>query len=138
MPLQALEPLTTLPAVSMISLQKGTGLEQLHSASFMERIHDWGGEVDLGPDAFVDTAAVLVNLDLVITTDTSMAHLAGALGLPVWVALHAASDWRWFRSGDLSPWYPTMRLFRQRHAGDWAPVIESMRVDIEAMLGKWR
>lgn len=134
MPLQALEPLTTLPGVSLISLQKGAGAEQLKSATFQRRIHDWGGELDLGPDAFVDTAALLMSLDVVITTDTSMAHLAGALGVPVWVALHRVSDWRWFRSGERSPWYPTMTLFRQQHAGDWTPVVESIRGGVEAML----
>jgi tetratricopeptide (TPR) repeat protein len=134
MPLQALEPIAALPGVSLISLQKGAGLDQLHSASFKERIQDLGGGLDLGKDAFVDTAAVLMNLDLVISTDSSLAHLAGALGVPVWVALHAASDWRWFRSGDSSPWYPTMRLFRQVRPGDWAPVVDSMRGGVETML----
>ena len=134
MPLQALEPLAALDGVSLISLQKGAGLEQLRAVSFKERIHDLSGELDLGKDSFVDTAAVLMNLDLIITTDTSLAHLAGALGVPVWVALHRAADWRWFRTGDSSPWYPTMRLFRQRQAGDWAPVIDSMRGAIEATL----
>jgi tetratricopeptide (TPR) repeat protein len=133
MPLKALEPLTTLPGVSLISLQKGAGLEQLQSAPFKSRIHDLGSEIDLGADAFLDTAALMMSLDLVITTDTSIAHLAGALGVPVWVALHGASDWRWFRSGVRSPWYPTMRLFRQHCPGDWTQVIASVRDALEAM-----
>ena len=61
-----------------------------------------------------------------------MAHLAGALGIPVWVALHRTSDWRWFEAGERSPWYPSMTLFRQERAGDWKPVTESMRASIAA------
>ena len=71
--------------------------------------------LDEGPDGFLDTAAVMANLDLVITSDTSIAHLAGALGRPVWVALRLVPDWRWMLDRADSPWYPTMRLFRQSH-----------------------
>jgi tetratricopeptide (TPR) repeat protein len=84
---------------------------------------------DLSPEAtgaadFLDTAQIVAGLDLVITVDTSMAHLAGALGKPVWILLPArATDWRWLRGRDDSPWYPTARLFRQRTAGDWEPVL---------------
>ena len=75
--------------------------------------------------AFMDTAAVMKNLDLVITSDTATAHLAGALGVNVWVALPAVPDWRWFLGRADSPWYPTMRLFRQPAPGDWsAPFAE--------------
>jgi hypothetical protein len=73
-------------------------------------------------DDFVDTAAVMKNLDLVITSDTSIAHLAGSLGVPVWVALHEFSDWRWLQTRDDCPWYPTMRLFRQTRLGQWEDV----------------
>jgi hypothetical protein len=69
--------------------------------------------------AFLDTAAVVQNLDLVVTSDTAVAHLAGALGAPAWVALPLACDWRWLRGRDDSPWYPTLRLFRQHRWGDW-------------------
>ncbi|HEX7380170.1 MAG TPA: glycosyltransferase family 9 protein, partial [Pirellulales bacterium] len=81
---------------------------------------------DLSPrlNSFLDTAAVLANLDLHICCDTSLAHLAGALGVPVWVALPFAPDWRWLLDREDSPWYPTMRLFRQRREGDWSDVFE--------------
>ena len=83
-----------------------------------------GDEFDGGPDAFVDTAAVMSHLDLIITSDTSIAHLAGALGRPTWVALKYVPDWRWLLDRDDSPWYPTMRLFRQERDGDWSGAIE--------------
>ena len=82
--------------------------------------------LDAGPDAFVDTAAVMMNLDLVITADTSIAHLAGALGVPAWVALKHVPDWRWLTARADSPWYPTMRLFRQESDGDWQSVFRQM------------
>jgi hypothetical protein len=77
--------------------------------------------VDLGPDLhdFADTAAALMHLDLVITVDTSVAHLAGALGRPVWLLLSRGHDWRWIDCWEHSPWYPTMRIFRQEVANDW-------------------
>jgi ADP-heptose:LPS heptosyltransferase len=83
---------------------------------------------DLGSrfEDFADTAAVMANLDLVVTIDTSVAHLAGALGVPVWVALPFAPDWRWAPPGETSPWYPTMRLFRQTERGDWSGVFERL------------
>jgi tetratricopeptide (TPR) repeat protein len=79
-------------------------------------------------DAFVDTAAIMANVDLVITSDTAAAHLAGALGVPVWVALPFVPDWRWMLDRDDSPWYPTMRLFRQNQPGDWEGVFEEIEV----------
>lgn len=118
-PLAALEPLAREQGVSLISLQTGPGARQLESVTFADRIVSFGEELDAGSDAFVDSAAIMMHLDLVICSDTSVAHLAGALGIPVWVALHATSEWRWLLDRDDSPWYPTMRLFRQRHAGQW-------------------
>src|SRR6185312_17150176 len=113
MPLKVLAPLAEIPGVSLVSLQKGPGAEQLHEAPFRDRILDLGEDLDRGPDAFLDTAAVMAGLDLIISSDTSIAHLAGALARPVWVALNAAPDWRWLLDRADSPWYPTMRLFRQ-------------------------
>jgi ADP-heptose:LPS heptosyltransferase len=94
-----------------------------------------GDELDSGPDAFLDTAAILANLDLVISCDTSVAHLAGALGAPVWVALHAGSEWRWLRERGDSPWYPSMRLFRQSVPGDWRDVVSDMCRALEGWPG---
>jgi tetratricopeptide (TPR) repeat protein len=124
--LAALEPLTRQSGVSLISLQTGSGARQLESVPFAERIVSFGEELDAGPDAFVDTAAIMMTLDLVVCSDTSVAHLAGALGIPVWVALHATSEWRWLLDRDDSPWYPTMRLFRQRTAGRWDEVVADL------------
>ena len=85
--------------------------------------------IDLSADLndFADTAALIANVDLVITTCTAMAHLAGAMGKRVWVMLAFKADWRWFLDRDDSPWYPTMRLFRQTTRGEWAGVIERVR-----------
>src|SRR5262249_12086821 len=85
------------------------------------------GDFDTAHGAFMDTAATMMNLDLVITSDTSVAHLAGALGVPVWVALPFVPDWRWLLDRSDSPWYPTMRLFRQQKLGDWKSVFEEIR-----------
>jgi hypothetical protein len=84
--------------------------------------------------AFMDTAAVMKNLDLVISADTAIVHLAGALGVPVWVALPYASDWRWLQEREDSPWYPTMRLFRQTRWGDWDGVFDRIAGALEARL----
>lgn len=124
--LAVLEPLAREPGVTLISLQTGAGARQLESVDFADRILSFGEELDDGPDAFVDTAAIMMNLDLVICSDTSVAHLAGALGIPVWVALHTTSEWRWLLDRDDSPWYPTMRLFRQRTAGQWDEVVADL------------
>jgi len=123
-PLQALALLAGVEGVRLISLQRGQGEEQLNAAGFpIERLHP---DYDLGDSAFLDAAAVMKCVDLVVTCDTSIAHLAGALGVPVWVALKQDSEWRWMRGRDDSPWYPTMRLFRQPDAGNWDGVFAAM------------
>jgi tetratricopeptide (TPR) repeat protein len=132
-PLAALQPLAQLPGVSLVSLQKGPGLEQVHNVPFAERIIDLSADLDTGPDAFLDTAAVMAGLDLVITSDTSIAHLAGALGRPVWVALAASPEWRWGLERSDSPWYPTMRLFRQTTDGDWTVVVAAIMAALQAL-----
>jgi Glycosyltransferase family 9 (heptosyltransferase) len=91
------------------------------------RVEDFGSELDPGDDAFLDTAAVMEAVDLVITSDTSVAHLAGALGRPAWIALKRIPDWRWLLEGERSPWYPSHRLFRQEQQGDWGSVFERIR-----------
>jgi hypothetical protein len=90
------------------------------------KVETLGDDFDAGGEAFIDTAAAAMALDLVITCDTSVAHLVGALGRPVWVALKKDAEWRWLRGRDDSPWYPTMRLFRQRAMGDWEGVFADM------------
>ncbi len=116
-PLEALRPLASLPGVRLISLQKHHGLDQLASLAAELRIET--PQLDAGADAFVDTAAVMACVDLIVTSDTSVAHLAGALGRPVWVALQHVPDWRWQLAREDCPWYPSMRLFRQTRRSDW-------------------
>jgi hypothetical protein len=123
MKLAAFAPLAAVPGIRLISLQKGEGEAQLADCGFPVEVL---AGLDEGPDAFVDTAAVMMSLDLVVTSDTSIAHLAGALGRPVWVALRKVPDWRFMLDRDDSPWYPSMRLFRQVTDGDWAPVFAAM------------
>ena len=86
----------------------------------------------LGPfKGYLETASIIAQLDLIVSVDTSVAHLAGALGKPVWNLIQFAPDWRWFaRFGERTPWYPTMRLFRQPRRGIWAPVIEQVTVEL--------
>ena len=129
-PLAQLRPLADVPGIRLISLQRHDGLEQLGSLPDGLRIETLGDDLDAGPDAFIDTAAAMQNLDLVITSDTSVAHLAGALGRPVWVALQHVPDWRWLLDGEECPWYPTMRLFRQSRRGDWAGVFARMAAQL--------
>ena len=125
-PLREFLPLSQIDRVRLISLQKNFGLDQLHNRPASMAIETPGHDFDDGADAFIDTAAMMANLDLVITSDTSIAHLAGALGRPVWVALKYVPDWRWLLDRTDSPWYPTMRLFRQTRSDDWAGVVAQM------------
>jgi ADP-heptose:LPS heptosyltransferase len=95
-----------------------------------------GDGSDNGPDAFIDTAAVMSHLDLIITSDTSIAHVAGALGRPTWVALKYVPDWRWLLDRDDTPWYPTMRLFRQQIRDDCSTGFREMAVELDTILSK--
>ncbi len=122
-PLKQFGPLAALPGVTLISLQKQHGLDQTGD---LPALVSYETELDVGPDAFVDTAAVMACLDLVVTSDTAVAHLAGALGRPVWLALEKEPEWRWRLASDSSPWYPTMWLFRQETTGDWTGVFARM------------
>ncbi len=114
-----------IPGVHLYSLQKGDGARQAESLPSGMNLVRLDKELD-NEAPFVDTAAVMANLDLILTIDTSIAHLAGALGQPVWTLLCTMPDWRWLLDRPDSPWYPGMRLFRQREAGDWQPVFESV------------
>ncbi len=126
-PLASFAPLAGLAELRLISLQKGHGAEQLDTPPEGLSVESLGADFDAGPDAFADCAAVMQSLDLVITSDTAIAHLAGALGRPVWVALQHVPDWRWLQDRPDSPWYPTMRLFRQDTPGDWPGVFAAIR-----------
>jgi tetratricopeptide (TPR) repeat protein len=130
-PLDAFAPLARVPGVRLFSLQKNFGAEQLRDAPAGMRVESLGEDFDAGPDAFVDTAAVIENLDLVVTIDTSIAHLAGALGRPVWIAIKHSPEWRWMLERETSPWYDSARLFRQSQRGDWDEVFERMARELE-------
>lgn len=123
-PLAQLAPLARLPGVRLVSLQKGFGSEQVAGVDFP--LLDLAGRLDEQTGPFLDTAAVIAGLDLVVAPDTAIAHLAGALGTPVWVALQFSPDWRWLRGQDDTPWYPTMRLFRQTRFNHWPDVFQRM------------
>jgi Glycosyltransferase family 9 (heptosyltransferase) len=131
-PLAALAPLAALPGVSLVSLQKGAGAEQLLQVPFRQHVLDLGPEFDGGPDAFLDAAAVMASLDLVICSDTSIAHLAGSLGRPVWTLLHTTPDWRWLLGRTDSPWYSTMRLFRQS-GGGWGDSVGAVAAELASI-----
>ena len=132
--LASFEPLARLPGISLVSLQKGPGVEQLRSCSFADRILDLGADLDAGADAFLDTAAVMSSLDLVISSDTAIAHLAGALGHRAWTALTFSPEWRWLLDRADTPWYPTMRLFRQSTDGDWTAVFQAMAKALQGLV----
>lgn len=125
-PLAMFEGLARLPGVRLISLQKGLGCEQLTTIADRFAVVNLGSELDADHGPFMDTAALMTQLDLVITADTATAHLAGGLGVPVWVALPYVPDWRWLLDRTETPWYPTMRLFRQIAPGDWHGVFAAI------------
>jgi ADP-heptose:LPS heptosyltransferase len=116
--------------VHLLSLQKGAGSEQLPALQGRFPVTDLGSHLD----DFLDTAAVMKSLDLVISVDTAIAHLAGALGIPVWVAMPFAPDWRWLLDREDSPWYPTMRLFRQARSGWWEDVFHRIAETLQQWL----
>ena len=132
-PLAEFAPLAQVPDVRLISLQKGFGAEQLAEVAdrFAPLVFAESLDAEAGP--FMDTAAIMCNLDLVITSDTAAAHLAGGLGVPVWLALSAVPEWRWMNDRTDSPWYPTMRLFRQPRLGDWASVFAEISHALAAL-----
>lgn len=128
--LDDLKPLISLPGTTWYSVQKGVQERQSEALEHEFDVHTLGPSIQ----SFTDTLAILQSLDLLITVDSSVAHLAGAAGLPVWTLIPAYTDWRWMTDRSDSPWYPSMRLFRQRELGKWAPVIAEVR---DALIG-WR
>ena len=139
-PLTRFAPLAAVPGVSLLSIQKGAGSEQLTDGSANDM-----GVIDLGSKIapeMADAAALMMNLDLVVAVDTAVVHLAGALGRPVWVAIPSAPDWRWMRKREDTPWYPTMRLFRQSARGEWDGVFGRLAAALSAAArakaeGRW-
>lgn len=135
-PLELFKPLAQIHGISLYSLQKETGIDQLKNLSEDFKIHTFDNSFDEIHGRFMDTAAVIKNLDLVITVDTSIAHLAGALGAPVWLMILHVADWRWLQERTDSPWYPTMRIFRQPESDDWKSVIDEVCKELEILVKK--
>lgn len=126
--LSQLAPLWSVSGALFYSLQKGSRAAEIATVSAAQPMVDLGGDLN----DYADTAAAIACLDLVISVDTSVAHLAGALGKPVWTLLPRAADWRWGRTSDVTPWYPSMRLFRQSTHFQWADVIDAVRDALRA------
>jgi ADP-heptose:LPS heptosyltransferase len=129
--LARLRPLLSVAGVAFLSLQKD------FRAGDRELLRDHPAIVDLGDaiEDFSDTAAIVSLLDLVVSSDTSIAHLAGALGKPVWILLQCAADWRWLADRDDCPWYPTARLFRQPAMDDWESVLQQVQAALAHLVG---
>jgi tetratricopeptide (TPR) repeat protein len=130
--LAALAPLARAEGVEFYSLQKGEASAQASSPPAGMRLADWTAELN----DLADTAALIANLDLVISVDTSAAHLAGALAKPVWTLIPFAPDWRWKLGSSDTPWYPTMKLFRQPRWGDWNAAIEQIAAELQQKAGQ--
>jgi tetratricopeptide (TPR) repeat protein len=133
-PLRRFAPLAAIPGVTLVSLQKNEGTDQLADLPPGMTVMTLGDDFDAGPNAFLDTAAVMTNLDLVISIDTATAHLAGALGRPVWLLLKRVPDWRWMTDGETTPWYPSARLFRQSRPADWDGVIARVASELSRLI----
>lgn len=125
LPLERFSELADLPGVSFVSLQKGAGASQLPPRGLS--LHDWTNDLH----DFGETAALIEALDLVISVDTGVVHLAGALGRPVWLLNRFDRCWRWLLNRDDSPWYPSLRQFRQIQPGDWTSVLRNVRAELE-------
>ncbi|HWB11667.1 MAG TPA: tetratricopeptide repeat-containing glycosyltransferase family protein [Pirellulales bacterium] len=149
------EPLARVPGVQLVSLQKAEagqvgsptfkvqtrgdatdGSDRRPAAGGEFEVVSFGNLVDEASGPFMDTAAMIANLDLVVSVDTSIGHLAGALGRPTWLALNYSADWRWMVDRNDTPWYPTTRLFRQQQPGDWPGVFRQMAAELERLVAK--
>jgi tetratricopeptide (TPR) repeat protein len=142
--LEDFAPLAAVPGVQLISLQKGAAGEKVQTPK--SKVQGRGGEpfeaisfgglIDELSGSFMDTAAIIANLDLVVSVDTSVGHLAGALAAPIWLALNYSADWRWLVDRDDTPWYPTMRLFRQQQPGDWPGVFRHIAEELRRLVAQ--
>jgi tetratricopeptide (TPR) repeat protein len=130
--LEVFSPLAELGDISFYSLQKGWAAEEAKNPPGGMKLIDYTEEIS----DFSDTSGLIMNLDLIVSVDTSVVHLAGALGKPVWTLLPFAPDWRWLLIREDCPWYPTMRLFRQHSPGDWESVIANVKDELLKLLGK--
>src|SRR5262249_27664062 len=133
-PLARFEKLARVPGVRLISLQVGQGTGQLAELGGRFPVVDLTNQLDESTGSFIDAAALMRNLDLVVTCDTAIAHLAGALGVPAWIALPFVPNWRWLLDREDTPWYPTVRLFRQNSAGDWDEPFRRMAEELTCLV----
>jgi Tfp pilus assembly protein PilF len=133
-PLRFFEPLARIPGVRHFSIQKNDGVEQLAQVAGNFEVTELGSRLDVDTGPFRDTAAVMASVDLFITSDTAVAHLAGAPGVPSWMALSSTPDWRWLTCREDNPWYPTMRIFRQETFMEWAPVFDRIAAELRKLV----
>jgi len=132
LPLESFSPIADLNHLSLLSLQKGFGSEQLAKCTFRNRFKTNQSQVNEAWD-FMDTAAIICNCDLIITSDTYVAHLAGGLGKATWLLLKKIPEWRWGLENETTFWYPTLRLFRQSRHGDWDEVVQRVTSELLTM-----
>jgi hypothetical protein len=132
MTLDAVASLLTVSGVDFVSLNPGIRREDAARLTSLPSVRHLASEFR----NFADTAAAIAALDLVLTTDTAIAHLAGAMAKPVWVMVSSAPDWRWAGDGETTPWYPTARLFRQPAPGTWGAVVERVRAELTALASR--
>ena len=133
-PVALFKNISQIKGVRLISIQKNYGTEQLENLLPDIRIEKIAEDFDIGENAFLDTAAIMKSVDLIITSDTSLSHLAGALGLPNWLLLKRIPDWRWMLDRSDSPWYPNHKLFRQKKIGDWISVFDEVENEIKLLI----
>ena len=135
-PLRHFQRLSTIPGVRLLSLQQGHGIEQIAELGEPFEIQTLSAELDRENGAFADTAAIIANLDLVITSDTAIPHLAGAMGKSVWMATSYSPDWRWPDRGPECPWYPSMKLFHQCQLRNWHSVFVSIESELRHLAAR--
>lgn len=135
-PLSLFKKISMLPGIELISLHKGDGENQLNEIDF--NVKQLDPNFDKNNNAFIDTSAVMMNCDLIITSDTVTPHLAGALGVPVWLVLKFMPHWPWMLERKDSPWYPSMKLYRQKQINNWDSVFDEMKYDLEKLLNEQR
>lgn len=124
--LEQFKPLAAIAGVSLYSLQRVDGTDQIENCSFKNSLIVFDEQFDKAHGGFCDTAAVMKHLDLIISVDTGVCHLSGAMDIPTWIPLPLPADWRWLRGRTDSPWYPSVRLFKQKTSGDWQPVMDAI------------
>ena len=133
MPLEVFSKITINNSFKFLSLQKGFGSEQLENCSFKDKFVSCQDQINKTWN-FIETTSIIDNCDLIITTDTYVAHLAGAMGKPTWCMLHSEPDWRWGKTGEETFWYPSLKLFRQQTPMNWTEVVDAINIKLKLIL----